>query len=408
MSRYRSGEPLVFGVAVVVLLVHALDDAFLHRQAGVAMGQHAVAAAIAVCAGVAGAAAFPFLRPGLRAGLAFAFGALGLVNGLLHVVHVATDGPAASDVTGALAAVAGAVLVGLAIAIPWGHRGEGTATSRALAVPLGLLALVVLIVPIGIAVVETHKWRAPIGAPPDAAYREVTFRATDGLAIAGWYRPSRNGAAVVVVHGGGSDRRGAVNHAEMLARHGYGVLLYDARGRGESEGSPNSYGWDWAKDARGAIAFLDRQADVESGRIGALGLSTGADILIEVAAQTGGIDALVTDGAATGSFEDGQRLNGFSVETPTAWTMFKAIEVLSGDAPGPALEDLVPRISSPVLMISAGSTIERDFNVLYERAAHGRVEHWNLPHAHHTDAIHEDRARYERRVAAFFEEALLR
>jgi uncharacterized protein len=276
-----------------------------------------------------------------------------------------------------------------------------------LAVPLGLLALAVLIVPIGIAVVETHKWREPIGAPPDAAYRDVTFRATDGLHIAGWYRPSRNGAAVLVVHGGGSDRTGAVTHAKMLAGHGYGVLLYDARGRGESEGSPNSYGWDWAKDARGAIAFLGQQGDVESGRIGAIGLSTGADILLEVAAdRNAGINALVTDGAAAGSFEDGQRLNGFSIETPTAWTMFKAMEAFSGDAPGPALEEVVPRISSPVLMISAGEKVERDFNVLYDAVGGPGVEHWNLPNAHHTAAIREEPVAYERRVVAFFDDAL--
>jgi fermentation-respiration switch protein FrsA (DUF1100 family) len=408
VSRYRSGETLVFGVAVAVLLVHAIDDAFIDRQPGLGMGQHAVAAAIALAAGITGAVAFPFLRPGLRAGLAFSFGALALVNGLLHVVHVASDGPAASDLTGVVAAVAGAVLVGLAIAIPWRHRGEGTLASRVLAVPLGLLALLVLVVPVGLAVVETHKWREAIGAPPSAAYRVVSFRATDGLEIAGWYRPSRNGAAVLVVHGGGSDRTGAVPHAEMLARHGYGVLLYDARGRGESEGSPNSYGWDWTKDARGALAFLRGQHEVERGRIGALGLSTGADVLIEVAAGNAGVDALITDGAAAGSFEDGQRLNGFSIETPTAWTMFKAMEALSGDSPGPALEDLVPRISSPVLMISAGSSVERDFNELYERAAGGGVEHWNLPDAHHTRAIREDRPEYERRVTSFFEEALLR
>ena len=35
MSRYRSGDALVFGAAVFVLLVHALDDALLHRQPGV-------------------------------------------------------------------------------------------------------------------------------------------------------------------------------------------------------------------------------------------------------------------------------------------------------------------------------------------------------------------------------------
>jgi uncharacterized protein len=130
VSRYRSGEALVFVAAVGVLLVHALDDAFIHRQPGVGLGQHALAAAIAVCAGVVAIVAFPFLRPGLRAGLAFTFGALGLVNGLLHVVHLATDGPADSDVTGALAAAAGAVLVGLAIAI---HGDTGVRAAQPVA-----------------------------------------------------------------------------------------------------------------------------------------------------------------------------------------------------------------------------------------------------------------------------------
>jgi hypothetical protein len=31
VSRYRSGEARVFGVATLVSLVHALDDAFVHR-----------------------------------------------------------------------------------------------------------------------------------------------------------------------------------------------------------------------------------------------------------------------------------------------------------------------------------------------------------------------------------------
>jgi dienelactone hydrolase len=407
-------EALVFRVATAVLVVHALDDAFVHRQPGLSMGQHALAAAITVVAGVAGAVAFGSLRPGLRAALAFSFGTLALVNGVTHGRHIGLDGPAASDVTGALAGVAGVVLVGLAAAIPWRHRGEGAATRRrrwghrAIAIPAALLGLLVVIVPISIAIVETHKWREPIGAPPSAAYRDVSFRATDGLHIAGWYRPSANGAAVLVVHGGGSDRTGGLRHAEMLAAHGYGVLVYDSRGRGESDGSPNGYGWDWGKDAGGALAFLRRQPDVKPGRIGGLGLSTGADVLLEVAAQTRAVDALVTDGAAAGSFEDGHRLNGTVVETPMAWTMFKAIQVLSGDAPGPPLEDLVPRLHAPTLMISAGTTVERDFNVLYERAAQGRVEHWNLPDADHTAAIRQERGAYERRVTAFFDKALVK
>jgi pimeloyl-ACP methyl ester carboxylesterase len=212
---------------------------------------------------------------------------------------------------------------------------------------------------------------------------------------------------VLLVHGGGSDRTGAVAHAKMLARHGYGVLLYDARGRGESEGSPNGYGWDWAKDIDGALRFLKARRDVEPRRIGALGLSTGADVLLEVAARRGGLDAVVTDGAAAGSFEDWRRLEGVSGMTPFFWTQFAALRVLSGDAPGPPLEDLVARITSPLLLISADRHEERDFNVLYDNAAPSTTEHWNLPDAHHTAAIREHADAYERRVVSFFDEALL-
>jgi hypothetical protein len=388
--------------------VHALDDAFVHRGPGLGLGQHALAGLIAVAAGVAGVIAFPSLRPGLRAALAFSFGGLALVNGMLHVIHIGRHGAGGGDVTGALAVAGGVLLVGLAVAIPWRHRGEGTWKSRSLAVPAGLLGMIFVLGPIALGIIATHKWREPVGDPPSAAYRDVTFKASDGLDIAGWYRPSENGAAVLVVHGGSSDRKGSLDHARMLERHGYGVLVYDARGRGESDGSENNYGWDWAKDVAGALAFLKGRADVDPQRIGAVGISTGADVLIEVAAQRDDVAALVTDGAAAGSFEDGQRVRGGGLEAAPAWLMFKTIGVLSGDSPGAPLEDMMPRIRQPALLISAGTAIERDYNLLYdEAAASGPVEHWNLPEAHHTDAIHEHAGEYERRVVDFFNEALL-
>ena len=74
--------------------------------------------------------AFPALRPALRSAFALFFGALATVNGFLHVKHIADSGAAASDLTGALAAAAGVVLIALAIAIPWLHRGEGAAGPR--------------------------------------------------------------------------------------------------------------------------------------------------------------------------------------------------------------------------------------------------------------------------------------
>ena len=396
---------LVFRIAVAVALLHALDDAFVHRGPGLGLGQHALAAAIAVAGAAAAIVAFPRLRPGWRAGLALAFGALALTNGVLHVAHIADSGPDGGDVTGVLAAAAGLVLIGLAVAIPWRERGSGTVVSRVLAVPLGLVAVVLVLGPIGMGIVAGHKWREPVGDPPSAAYTPVRFRASDGLQLAGWYRPSRNGATVIVLHGGSSDRKGSVAHAQMLARHGYGVLLYDARGRGESEGMDNNYGWDWAKDVDGALAFLKDRDEVDPARIGGLGLSTGADVLIEVAGTRDDLAAVVADGTAAASFADGQRLRGTGLGTVPGWMMFATLRVVSGDAPGPPLEDMVERVSSPTLLISAGTDVEREFNVHYAQAARGRVEHWNLPDAVHTHALHSHRDAYERRVVGFFDAA---
>jgi uncharacterized protein len=412
VTRHRGGEALVFGVASALILVHAVDDAFVHRGPGLGLGQHALAAAISVAAVVAGVLVFPSLRPGLRAGLALAFGGLACVNGMLHVIHVAHYGATGSDVTGVLAVIAGAVLVGLAAFIPWRHRGERATSTprrwlrRAIVAVAGFVAVLFVLGPMSLGIIETHRWREPIGPRPSAAYRTVTFRPSDGLALAGWYRPSRNGAAVLLVHGGGGDRTGAVAHAEMLARHGYGVLICDARGRGESEGSPNGYGWDWGKDVAGALAFLRERGDVEPDRIGALGLSTGADVLIEVAAKRRDLAAVVADGAAAGSFEDWHRLRGNELGLPPGWVMFTTMRVLSGDPPGAPLEDLVTRIRSPALLISAGKADERDFNALYDSVGNPAVEHWNLPDAHHTNAIHEHPRQYERRVVTFFDKEL--
>ena len=276
---------------------------------------------------------------------------------------------------------------------------------RALAGVATLLAILLVAGPAAMGLIEVHKWREPIGASPGAGYRDVAFRSSDGLRLTGWYHPTANGATILLVHGGGGDRQGPVRHARMLVRQGYGVLLYDARGRGHSEGDPNGYGWSWKKDVAGAMAFLKAQREVDPARIGALGLSTGADVLVEAAPDRPDLRAIVADGTAAEGYEDWHRLRGDEIGMVPGWVMFKTIEVLSGDPPPPPLEDMVRRVSSPTLLISAGTDIEREFNVHYERAAAGRVEHWNLPDAVHTQAIHSHRDAYERRVVAFFDAA---
>ena len=412
-------ETGAFRGATALALLHALDDAFLNRQPGVPLDQHALAAAISLAVGAAAIVAFPRLRPGFRALVAFVFGVLALVNGLQHVLHIAAVELADSDLTGVAAAIAGAVLVGLAFVIPFRHRGEGAEArgrrwvNRVIAVVAGALIAAVVVLPLSIAIAWTHKYREPIGDPPSAAFEPVRFRSADGLELSGWYMPSRNRAAVILVHGGGGDRMGTRSHAGLIVRHGYGVLLYDSRGRGESEGSPNALGWEWEKDVEGAVSFLAARPDVDGDRIGALGLSTGGDVLLEAAAEQRDIKAVVAEGASVRSFED-YRNAGLDAFAPSSWVAMTAVRVLSGSGPGEPLKKLAREISPrPLLLIAAGRGArgpgggEYGLSRIYAQTAREPVEFWGLPKGRHTAAIRERPREYERRVVAFFDEALL-
>jgi hypothetical protein len=411
----RAPETTIFTAAIAVALMHVLDNAFVHREPGVGPGQHMLAIVVSLVLGLGAVAAFPSLRPAVRFALALVFAALATVDGAMHAKHIAAESVSASDVTGVLALAAGVVLIGLAVATLWLHRGEGEVSGRRrwayriAAVPVGLLLALYTVVPIGTAITETHKYREHVGAPPSADYREVAFDASDGVHLSGWYRPTRNGATLLVLHGGGGNRTGAVAHAKLLVRHGYGVLLYDARGRGRSEGQQNAFGWGWTKDIAGAIAFLKRRPEVDPARIGGLGLSTGADALIQAAGLGADLRAVVADGAAAESFEDWRRLQGITALTPMFAAEFATVRITSGAKSGPPMDDMIKRISRPLLLVSSGREQEYDFNVKYDRDAGDRpVEHWNVPDAGHTGAIRDAAPAYERRVTAFFDRALSR
>src|SRR5207342_2587655 len=129
---------------------------------------------------------------------------------------------------------------------------------------------------------------------------QATLQTSDGLTLRGSYVPSRNGAAVIVSPGYSS----TPEHARMLIRHGYGVLLFDQRGEGRSDGDPNALGWSAEKDLDAAIAFLAARPDVQAGRIGGLGLSVGGEALLQTAAHNSSLRAVVSEGAGSRSIRE--------------------------------------------------------------------------------------------------------
>jgi len=400
----------VFSVATVVALLHALDDAFLLPGGGVPVTQHALAASIAAVATVLAVVRFPSLRPGIRAAIAFTFGVLAGVNGGRHGFHIVNEGgPTANDLTGALALASGVVLIGLAAWIPFRHRGEGASgpvrrwVIRVLVPPAFLLAAAFAFMPVGMAIVDIHSLHRSIGSPPDAAYQTVRFTASDDVDLEGWYRPSRNGASVLMISGGGGNRRSTLRHAEMLVRHGYGVLVYDPRGSGNSEGTINSYGWGWEKDAAAALDFLAERDDVEPGRVGVLGLSTGADIAIDIAARRNDVKAVVADGSAAIGYEDIKAYTDDPLTRVPMWVLFKTIEVIQGrSGPDKSLAEQIAHSHAPHLIVSAGKP-EKEWGELYDKAGGAHSELWYLPTAGHTAALKQYPEAYEQRVVSFLD-----
>jgi pimeloyl-ACP methyl ester carboxylesterase len=132
---------------------------------------------------------------------------------------------------------------------------------------------------------DLHPPRRPSGPPPALpGLRGVTFTADDGVPLAGWWVPARNGAAVVVAHGWSGNRAQLLPQVAPLAEQGFGLLLLDLRAHGESGGSRCLMGDAERRDVAAAVAFAAAQPGVRA--VGVVGFSIGA-LAAAGAAQAG-------------------------------------------------------------------------------------------------------------------------
>ena len=123
------------------------------------------------------------------------------------------------------------------------------------------IATAVVVMVVGPAVAATNVSRPELGATPERVgldYQDVTLETSDGVSLAAWYVPSANRAAIVLLHGAGSTRSNVLDQAAVLAEAGFGVLMVDARGHGDSGGHAMDFGWHGDADITAATAYLAR------------------------------------------------------------------------------------------------------------------------------------------------------
>jgi uncharacterized protein len=405
-------ETKVAVAAFAAIALHVLDDTFFQPEPGTSAADHLVSGLLPLAVLVCAAIAYPQVRPGLRAVLAIVLGLLAIPIGATEAIYYGpSDGLSGDDFTGLLAAAAGVVLVGLGAWTAWRSRKRDGSRAwrygrRALLALAAALAAFFVLFPLGLSYGFTHvaRLKTPdgnLGAP----YEPVSFQSRDGLRLDGWFVPSRNGATVIVYPG----KKGTQNHARMLVRHGYGVLVFDRRGEGTSEGDPNALGWGFDEDLLGAIAYLRGRDDVDPARIGGVGLSVGGEALLQTAAETSALGAVVSDGAGARSVrEDTVHTSLHKVpEIVFSGVMTAGMAVFSDRLPPPNLRSLAGGIeSTPVFLIyAAHGAGGEDNNPEYYDALRGPKRLW-LIDTTHTHGLSARPREYERRVVGFFDRTL--
>jgi dipeptidyl aminopeptidase/acylaminoacyl peptidase len=149
---------------------------------------------------------------------------------------------------------------------------------------------------------------------------------SDGESVTGWWRtPTRFGASLPgIVHGpgwfGSKDAAVYERYHEDLTASGFGVLVIDYRGFGDSGGGPGRFSPDdQVADLINSVTYLETRDDVDPTRVGAFGTgATGGGNVVLLAAADSRIRAAV----AQFPIADGERWLR-DMRTDEEWAAFQ-------------------------------------------------------------------------------------
>lgn len=284
---------------------------------------------------------------------------------------------------------------------------------------LVVLVLTVISVPAVVSVRDVNDLISPdkrdCCVPPDGfpyALTLVTIPTEDGLTLRGWMIPSQNRAAVMILHGRGGDRRDGMPLARVLASQGYGVLLFDLRAHGSSDGDIFAYGW---RDVTAAADFLNGRPDVEPGKVAALGLSLGGNMALIGAAQTTNIAAVISEGAGAVTMDDHPMRDqlrdwlllpgtligqGYLQARTGEWSLLSMRDAAAQFAPRPLM--LIASNTADVF----GEPFEMQVNQQIASVAPDTTTLWITEGASHAGGYRLNPAGYRERILTFLDTAL--
>lgn len=239
-----------------------------------------------------------------------------------------------------------------------------------------------------------------------ADLRAVSFRSRLGYTLRGFYAPSKNGAAVVLLHGACGERSDVSAETELLSHAGFGVLAFDWPGHGESEGEIK-----WGEPERSALVsaldWLEQQPSIDRSRLGAYGFSMGGYTLTQVAATDLRLKAVALAGTPHDPTEQ-TRWEYRRYGIVARWPAFLAIRRAGMDLAAQIPERVIASIAPRAVLIISGTEDPIVPPWMAQRllqAARAPKQLLRVPGAGH-GGYSSAATNYERELVLFFERAL--
>ena len=258
-----------------------------------------------------------------------------------------------------------------------------------------------------LAYLQPRRLEPPTGetlAQEGILYQEITLLTSDGLRLSAWYTPPQNGALILVAHGYG-DRRPEEFYA-LFARHGYGVLAWDFRAHGGSQGEMSTLGYYETLDVAAALEFALAQAEVK--HVGGWGGSMGAVTLIRAGAVHPEIEALVVDSPFPTLEEELDLRVPYPLLNPMIRFFAERETGLNLNAVRP-IDDIGLIAPRPVFLIQGlgDSMVPPDSAARLYAAAGEPRQLWTEPDVPHLNMYAYFRTRYTKKVIDFFDAYLV-
>ncbi|MBM3460852.1 MAG: alpha/beta hydrolase [Armatimonadetes bacterium] len=243
------------------------------------------------------------------------------------------------------------------------------------------------------------------------AYQDISF-SSHGTPLQGWYVPcaTHTDKTVIFLQGHGDDKR------KFLARHGailhekYNLVAFDLRNQGQSGGTTTTMGFYERDDMLAAIEYA--KTSLGATKIGIMGLSMGGATVLEAAAASPDVKAVISDSpyaSVADQVADVAGVRGYPLSKYVGWAASAKIgwDVGHPLAPRDPI-NAVPTMTQPLLLIhgDADDYVLPQHSERLSAARPANTTRWVVPGARHVQNDLVAGAEYKQRVQDFFDKNL--